>query len=65
MIKLGQGWAAGDYMNLLTENDIIEITRAAGAKNIIVKRNLFFGFTMDFSITASKFQLNNKKNDSL
>lgn len=53
LIRLGQGWAAGDYMNLLTENDIIEITRAAGAKTIQIKRNRFFGFTMDFSIIAT------------
>lgn len=50
---LGQRWAAGDYMNLLTESDIIEITRAAGAKTIQIKRNRIFGFTMDFSIIAT------------
>jgi SAM-dependent methyltransferase len=47
---IGWEWATGDYMNLLSKKQIISICKEAEAKNIIIKRNRFIGFTMDFSI---------------
>ena len=54
LIFFGQKWASGDYMNLLTKKDIVNICKEAGSKSFSIKRNRFFGFTMDFVICASE-----------
>jgi SAM-dependent methyltransferase len=46
----GKGWAAGDYMNLLSKKQLISVCKEAGAKSIILKRNRLLGFSMDFSV---------------
>ena len=51
---LGKDWATGDYMNLLTQKQIISICKEAGATNCSVKCNWFLGFVMDFSIIIRK-----------
>jgi SAM-dependent methyltransferase len=42
-------WAAGDYMNLLSEKSLKSILEKIGLRGIL-HRNKFFGFTMDFSV---------------
>ena len=50
MIMIGKKWATGDYMYLLSENDLKRILRELGITNYTIKRNRFFLFTMDFSV---------------
>lgn len=50
LIALGKEWASGDYMNLLSRKDILQICEKAGTQNIIIKKNRLFGFTMDFAV---------------
>lgn len=47
---VGKSWAAGDYMFLLSFNDIVGMLQAAGIRNYVIKRNHLFGFTLDFVI---------------
>lgn len=55
---IGKSWAAGDYMFLLSFNDICRLLHAAGIQNYIIKRNHLFGFTLDFVIMfGEKFRL--------
>lgn len=45
-----KGWAAGDYMNLLSVWDIKKMLKELGVTDYKIKRNRFFLFTMDFII---------------
>lgn len=47
---LNKGWAAGDYMNLLSVWDIKKMLKELGVVDYKIKRNRFFLFTMDFII---------------
>ncbi len=47
---VGKSWAAGDYMFLLSFNDICGMLQAAGIRDYVIKRNYLFGFTLDFVI---------------
>ena len=52
-IFFGKQWVSGNYMNLLTKKDIVSICKEADVKNILIKRNRFLGFTMDFIIVIN------------
>lgn len=43
-------WASGDYMHLLSYNQIVILMKEANITNYKIYRNRFCGFTMDFSI---------------
>lgn len=43
---IGKGWAAGDYMHLLTEADFRTLLTKAGIHHPTITRNRFCGFTM-------------------
>lgn len=45
---IGQGWASGDYMNLLSVNDVRKMLKELNIKNYIIGKNKKFFSTMDF-----------------
>lgn len=45
-----KAWATGSYMHLLSYKDIKKLLAEAGIEKYTIKRNRFFGFTMDFVI---------------
>ncbi len=46
----GKGWAAGDYMNLLSHEDLTKMLGEAGIENYKIIKNKLFFFTLDFVI---------------
>lgn len=48
--KRGQEWAAGDYMDLLTQGDLVRLLRDAGIRDYRIIRNKLGGMTLDFAI---------------
>lgn len=53
LICVGKGWAAGDYMNLLSERDLRRLLRETAITDFRITRNRFLGMTMTFSVTWS------------
>lgn len=51
---LGKGWAAGDYMHLLSERELRTLLDAAGITEYSLLKNRFFGFTMTFTVYWTK-----------
>lgn len=51
---IGKEWAAGDYMNLLSEDDLRALLHDAGIPDATVIRNRFLGFTMTFTVMWKK-----------
>ncbi|MBP9751717.1 MAG: class I SAM-dependent methyltransferase [Candidatus Moranbacteria bacterium] len=51
---IGKEWAAGDYMNLLSEGDLRAMLAEAGIHDATVIRNRFLGFTMTFTVMWKK-----------
>lgn len=51
---LGKGWAAGDYMHLLSERELRTLLGAAGITEYSLLKNRFFGFTMTFTVYWTK-----------
>jgi hypothetical protein len=47
---IGKTWATGNYMNLLSINDIQRLLTKAGIGNYRIIENKLLGFTMDFII---------------
>lgn len=47
---LGKDWAAGEYMFLLGEKDLVLLAESAGIKNYRLIKNRFLGLTMTFSL---------------
>ena len=47
---LGRGWAAGDYMHLLSRRDLIRCLEAAGIRRYRIIKNKFFIWTLDFVV---------------
>lgn len=47
---IGKTWATGNYMNLLSINDIKRLLMKAGIRNYRIIANKWLGFTMDFII---------------
>lgn len=48
---LKKHWASGNYMNLLSLNEIKGLMSLAGIKDYQIIKNRLFGFTLDFIIT--------------
>ncbi|MFA5155224.1 MAG: methyltransferase domain-containing protein [Patescibacteria group bacterium] len=44
---VGKGWAAGDYMNLLSRRELERCLQAAGIKNYRIIKNRLLGFVLD------------------
>ncbi len=55
--SIGKGWAAGDYMNLLSERDLRERLQKAGITSYTVIKNRFFGLPMTFTVVWNKTQV--------
>lgn len=51
---IGKSWATGDYMHLLSENDLRSILTTAGIQDYTLLRNRFLGLTMTFTVTWKK-----------
>lgn len=50
LILIGKKWATGNYMNLLSKKNIVELLDAANVSNYEIRRNKIVGFTIDFTI---------------
>lgn len=48
---INKEWATGNYMNLLSINDIKRLMQAANITDYKIKKNKLFFFTLDFIIT--------------
>ena len=51
---VGKQWAAGDYLNLLSESQLRRLLSAAGVKNYKIIKNKLLGFTLDFVVVWNK-----------
>jgi len=51
---LGKGWAAGEYMDLLSSRTLHVAVEAAGWENYTIHRQKFLGFTLQFIIVFHK-----------
>lgn len=47
---IGKGWAAGDYMHLLSERELRSLATEAGIDEFELIPNRFFGFPMTFTL---------------
>lgn len=47
---IGKSWATGDYMNLLSRQDIIKMIENSNITDYTIIKNRFFFFTMDYII---------------
>lgn len=54
--KIGKGWAAGDYMSLLSENDLHRLFKEVGISNYALIKNRFCGLPMTFTVIWHKDQ---------
>jgi ubiquinone/menaquinone biosynthesis C-methylase UbiE len=52
--KIGKGWAAGDYMNLLSHSDLASLLREAGIREVKIVKNRFAGVPMTFTAMWTK-----------
>jgi trans-aconitate methyltransferase len=52
--KIGRGWAADNYMNLLSQSELETLLKEAGIQNYTLLKNRFFGFTMTFTVIWKK-----------
>jgi SAM-dependent methyltransferase len=50
---IGKGWAAGDYMNLLSISDLKKMLKQLNINNYTIKRNKKFFATMDFVLIVN------------
>lgn len=48
--RMGKGFAAGDYMHLLTKGALRRVLRAAGAERCRIYANRLAGWPMDFAV---------------
>lgn len=51
---IGKGWATGDYMYLLSFNELNNLAQQVGLKNYFIVKNKFWGFTMTFTLKWEK-----------
>ena len=51
---IGKEWAAGDYMNLVSRKDIVELMSKAGIKQYRIISNFIFGIPVTFSVLWEK-----------
>lgn len=47
---IGKGWAADDYMHLLSEKELRSLLAEAGIEEYTLVKNRFFGFPMTFTV---------------
>ncbi len=52
--RLGKGWAAGDYMRLLTGPELSALAKEAGIDNFKLIPNRFFGLAMTYTLVWKK-----------
>ncbi len=52
--KLGKGWAAGDYMSLLTGSELTILADEVGIKNYQLIANRFLGLPMTYTLIWNK-----------
>lgn len=52
--KLGKGWAAGDYMSLLTGSELATLADEVGMKDYQLIANRFLGFSMTYTLVWNK-----------
>ena len=53
-IKIGKGWAAGNYMHLLSKQDLRSLAAEANIGSYELIPNRFFGLTMTFTLIWHK-----------
>ncbi len=51
---IGKSWAAGDYMNLLSEKELRAVLNQAGITSFQFIKNRFFGWPMTFTVVWEK-----------
>jgi hypothetical protein len=51
---IGKAWAAGDYMNLLSERELRSLMAVAGIQDFELVPNRFLGIPMTFTVTWHK-----------
>lgn len=51
---IGKGWAAEDYMTLLTKNDLLKLLQDAQITQFQITHNRFLGLTMTYTLTWTK-----------
>lgn len=51
---IGKGWATGDYMYLLSFNELDNLAQKAGLKNYQIIKNKFWGVTMTLTLIWEK-----------
>lgn len=47
---IGKGWAAGEYMHLLSYGELVSLLDSAGITNYSITPNKLFGLSMDFVV---------------
>lgn len=52
--KIGKGWAAGNYMNLLSPKELSLCAETAGIQNFQILKNRFLGFSMTLTLIWTK-----------
>lgn len=55
--KIGKGWAAGNYMSLLSERELRSLFQAVGITHYTLIKNRFFGLPMTFTLIWHKESL--------
>lgn len=51
---IGKGWAADEYMYLLSEKDILTLVRETGLTHFTLTPHRFMGFTMTYTLSWTK-----------
>ncbi|HEY9217543.1 MAG TPA: methyltransferase domain-containing protein [Phenylobacterium sp.] len=51
---LGKGWAAGNYMHLLSKKELRTLLEESGYSDFSIRDNRFFGLAMTFTVVWSK-----------
>lgn len=51
---IGKGWAAGDYMRLLSERQLRNRLQEAGISRYTIRKNRLFGWPMTFTVVWTK-----------
>ena len=54
LVWMGKGWAAGNYMNLLSERQVKSLIHEAGITKYCIVKNRFALFVMDFVVILKR-----------
>lgn len=52
--RIGKGWAAGDYMYLLSRTELVRLLEAAGVANYRIRAHRLFFMPMTYTVTWHK-----------